>query len=312
PAARAAPLEHGACSVRPDLVEPFAHRSMQGWDDLVQIAAPEIRAPEGALAERQARLARVLQRLGAPPSVAEELEHGGLVADGVTLPISVSDERAGVVPLAPIEGEERRQTQRQAFRQAVGLTNAIEQRPQNASSVFADGVEGDAQELVPDERIFEPLQHDPSKLRPLSLWQPERRQDLLVDRLAVEAAEQRVGHALPDGVMAGQVPEHRGQRVGAVLDAHLAFAIRFDVLGEDRVHPRPPQRQRLLQIRRRLNRPEVEGLRGDEQRIFMAELLPQLWRFQPGVAGDDAVDEGVVERTRLAEPAEEGARELPS
>ena len=118
-------------------------------------------------------------------------------------------------------------------------------------------------------------------------------------------------HAVDDEILAGEISGQHGAGVGAVEDADLAVAVGFYAFGKDRIEAGLVERQLAGDECRGFNDPEMEELGGIEKLVTIAAGVLQGLGFIGGVAGVDAVNQGVGKNVGLLDPGEERRSEIP-
>ena len=235
----------------------------------------------------------------------------GVVLDGIGLAVPEAFVIArGVLLNAGVEADQGGQTKGQTGGDFPGLFLIVLQGGQHAGRPFADGVQGDGQQLMTVEGILK-AQHDRvGKSLHFVLGQRHVGHDFIIQGMLQEGAHVLVRHAFAHGVQARQIRAKYHGGVRAVEHADFAQLIRLYVVCEDNgVHL--IQGQLLLHLFGAFDDPQAEGFGGVQLLILIAQLLEHAGHFLAGEAGHDAVHQRGAEDVVVLEPADEIVPQLP-
>jgi len=190
----------------------------------------------------------------------------------------------------------------QALGQLLLLLDISQERGHVAGFPLGGGVQGNAHQLVVDERVVEAVFHSGSKFLAVVLVQRKNGNNFLQQHLVHVAQDGFVVHAVTHNVEACQVSTQNKTGVCAVQDANLALLIRAHIGGNKDVvfQTSLAERQDIVQLGVALNDPHAENLANVQQGVSVTVLLFKLGNFLPAGGGGARANHGVERFVQLS------------
>ena len=221
--------------------------------------------------------------------------------------------RGALLDVVGIEGDVSSQAHGQALGQLLLLVDVGQEGRHVAGLPLGGGVQGNAHQLMVDERVVEAVLHGGSELFQILLVQRQGGDDLLVQHLVHEAADGIVVHAVTHDVKTGQVCAQNETGVGTVQDADLALLVGGDIGHDHDVDAGLLERQLVLQTCGALDDPHAEHFTHVQYGVVVAvDFLhgSQLLRVTDA-ARNDTVHQGGAEGVGVVHPVDEGSVQVP-
>ena len=193
------------------------------------------------------------------------------------------------------------------------LLDILEEGRHISRSPLRSRVEGNAHQLMIDERVVETILNRRSELLAVLLIQRKDRDDLILEHLVHVVTDDLIMHAVTHDVEACEVCTEYEAGVCTVQDSYLSLLIRSNLRNDMYVYARLLERKLVLELLRSLDVPYTEDLTDIGQRIGVTVLCLELCNLLriADTARNDTVHECGAEQNLLVYPVLEVLAEAP-
>ena len=198
-------------------------------------------------------------------------------------------------------------------RKLTELLDILEEGRHVSRSPLRGRVEGNAHQLVIDERVVETILNRRSELLAVLLIERKDRDDLILEHLVHVVTDHLIVHAVTHDIEACEVCTEYETGVCTVQDSYLSLLIRSNLRNDVNVYAGLLERKLILERLRSLDVPYTEYLADIGQRIGVTILRIELCNLLriADTARNDTVYECGAEQNLLVYPVLEVLAEAP-